>query len=160
MLLNDFTEPKLKFSREKLDAVLAELCGLVITGQQDNPDFNGMVAAAVIDRQGNIATGLNYLYGNSRVHAERAAIDKYEQEFGELPKGSIVVTTLSPCSEDTGDNRYEENCTDLLNSKHVKLAYCGYQDPTQEDRSDFTVIVTSNSQIKDLCKKFANTFLH
>lgn len=159
MILNDFTAPKSRFSNEQLDAVLAELCGLVIKGQQNNPDFNGMVAAAVLDPKGHLATGVNYLYGNYRVHAERAAIDKYEEEYGELPKGSIVITTLSPCSQDTGDNRYEESCTKLLNSKGVKLAYCGYKDPTQDDKNKFTVIITDNSKIKELCKQFADTFL-
>ena len=159
MILNDFTEPRLKFSRDKLDAVLAELCGLLISKQRDNPDFYGMVAAAVVDPKGQLATGVNYLYGNYRVHAERAAIDRYEDEYGKLPRSSIVVTTLSPCSQDTHDNRYEESCTDLLNSKRVKLAYCGYKDPTQDDKNDFTVIVTDNGKIKELCKRFADTFL-
>ena len=158
MILNDFTVPKLRFSNEQLDTVLAELCGLVITGQQDNPDFNGMVAAAVLDPKGRLVTGVNYLYGNYRIHGERAAIDKYEAEYGALPKGSIVITTLSPCSERM-DSRYEESCTDLLNSKGVKLAYCGYKDPTQDDRNKFTVIVTDNSKLKELCKKLADTFL-
>lgn len=159
MILNDFTVPKSKFSNEQLDAVLAELCGLVIEGQQDDPDFNGMVGAAVLDPRGQLVTGVNYLYGNGRVHAERAAIDKYEAEYGELPKGSIVITTLSPCSQDTHDNRHGESCTEFLNSKSVKLAYCGYKDPTQDDKNKFTVIVTDNSKIKDLCKRFADTFL-
>lgn len=159
MILNDFTEPKLKFSRPKLDAVLAELCGLVIAGQQDNPDFFGMVAAAVIDPQGRLVTGVNYLYGNGRVHAERAAIDRYEEAYGELPKGSIVVTTLSPCSQDTHDNRHGASCTAFLNSKHIKIAYCGYKDPTQDDKNRFIVLVTDNSQIKELCKRLADTFL-
>ena len=157
MILNDFVAPRSRFSNEQLDAVLAELCGLVIAGQQDNPDFNGMVAAAVLDPKGRLVTGVNYLYGNYRVHAERAAIDRYEAEYGDLPRGSIVITTLSPCSEKM-TSRYEESCTNLLNKKHVKLAYCGYQDPTQDDRSKFTVIITDNSKIKDLCKRFADTF--
>jgi pyrimidine deaminase RibD-like protein/GNAT superfamily N-acetyltransferase len=160
MILNDFTQPKLKFSREKLDTVLADLCGMVIEGQQDNPDFYGMVAAAVIDPKGRLVTGVNYLYGNSRVHAERAAIDRYEEEYGQLPKGCIVVTTLSPCSEDTHDNRQGASCTAMLNKKRIKLAYCGYQDPTQEKGdNDFTVIITDNGKIKELCKSFADTFL-
>jgi len=160
MILNDFIQPKLKFSREKLDAVLVELCDMVIEGQQDNPDFYGMVAAAVLDTRGRLVTGVNYLYGNSRIHAERAAIDKYEEEYGELPKGSIVITTLSPCCEDTGDNRYGVSCTDLLNEKHIKLAYCGYSDPSQDNTQEkFTIIITENSKIKLLCKKLADTFL-
>ena len=161
MILNDFTQPKLKFSREKLDAVLVELCGMVIEGQQDNPDFYGMVAAAVLDPQGRLVTGVNYLYGDERIHAERAAIDKYEEEYGKLPKGSIVITTLSPCCEDTHDNRYGSSCTDLLNEKHIKLAYCGYSDPSQDNTQEkFTIIITENSKIKLLCKKLADTFLN
>ena len=160
MILNDFTEPKLKFGRDKLDALLTDLCELLIKKQQENPDFYGMVAAAVIDTQGRVVTGVNYLYGNERIHAERAAIDKYEEEYGELPKGSIVVTTLSPCSQDTHDNRQGCCCSELLNHKGVKLAYCGYKDPTQENKQDnFVTIITSNSKIEELCKRFADTFL-
>ena len=159
MILNDFTEPKLKFSRDKLDTLLAELCGLVITHRKENPDFNGWVGAAVIDPQGQLATGTSYYYGNQWVHAERNAIDKYEQEYGELPKGSIVVTTLSPCS-DRMDDRYSKSCTDLLNSRHVKMAYCGYSDPSQENKQDkFATIITDNSKLKELCKQLADTFL-
>jgi pyrimidine deaminase RibD-like protein len=159
MILNDFTAPRERFGREKLDALLAELCGMVEQGQEENPDFYGMVAAAVLDPTGRLATGVNYLYGNGRVHAERAAIDSYEEEYGELPKGSIVITTLSPCSQDTHDNRHGESCTDFLNSKRIKMAYCGYKDPTQEDRSKFTVIITQDAGIEELCKQFADTFL-
>jgi pyrimidine deaminase RibD-like protein len=159
MILNDFTVPKTKYSNEQLDAVLVELCEIILEGKQDNPDFYGSVSAAVIDPKGRLVTGLNYLYGNYRIHAERAAIDKYEEEYGELPKGSIVVTTLSPCS-DRMDSRYEESCADLLNSKGIKLAYCGYNDPTQENTQDkFVTIITENSKLKMLCKKFADTFL-
>lgn len=160
MILNDFTVPKTKFSNDQLDAVLAELCGIVIEGQQDNPDFNGMVAAAVIDPKGRLVTGLNYLYGARRVHAERVAIDKYEQEYGELPKGSIVVTTLTPCTQDHNDNREGCSCSKMLSHKGVKLAYCGYKDPSQENIDDkFITIITENSKLHDLCKKFAHTFL-
>jgi pyrimidine deaminase RibD-like protein len=159
MILNDFTVPKTKYSNEQLDAVLVELCEIILEGKQDNPDFYGSVSAAVIDPKGRLVTGLNYVYGNYRIHAERAAIDKYEAEYGELPKGSIVVTTLSPCS-DRMDSRYEESCADLLNSKGIKLAYCGYNDPTQENTQDkFVTIITENSKLKALCKKFADTFL-
>jgi len=160
MILNDFTAPKEKFSREKLNTVLAELCSLVLQGQKDNPDFYGMVGAAVLDPRGSLVTGVNYLYGNQRIHAERAAIDRYEEEYGELPKGCIVITTLSPCNQDTHDNRLGNSCTDFLNEKRIKMAYCGYNDPTQENKHNkFTVIVTDNPKIKILCKKLADTFL-
>jgi hypothetical protein len=57
-------------------------------------------------------------------------------------------------------SRYEESCADLLNSKGIKVAYCGYNDPTQENTQDkFVTIITENSKLKALCKKFADTFL-
>jgi len=160
MILNDFTIPKSKYSNEQLDAVLVELCEILLNSKQRNEDFYGWVAAAVIDPTGRLVTGVNYLYGDRRVHAERAAIDKYEAEYGELPKGCIVVTTLSPCSHEFNDNREGESCSDLLNSRGVKLAYCGYKDPTQENKHDkFVTIITENSKIRNLCSKFAHTFL-
>ena len=159
MILNDFAQPKLAFSREKLDVLLADLCGMIIKGQTNAPDFYGMVAAAVIDPKGQLATGVNYLYGNERIHAERAAIENYEKEYGELPRGCVVVTTLSPCNQDTGDIK-EVTCTQVLNDKHVKIAYCGYRDPTQHrDDNDFTILITNNEKLEHLCKKFADTFL-
>ena len=149
-----------KLDREKLDQVLAHLCGMIIDGQANDSNFYGMVAAAVIDPAGRTVAGVNYLYGVYRVHAERAAIDKYEQQYGDLPKGSTVVTTLSPCSGDSGDVRQGDPCTDLLNEKHVKTAYCGYRDPTQHDQhNNFTIFITKNPKIKNLCQKFAATFL-
>ena len=159
MILNDFIQPKLAFSREKLDDLLLDLCDKVTKGQTDAPDFYGMVAAAVIDPNGRLATGLNYLYGNQRIHAERDAIDNYEKEFGKLPRGCVVVTTLSPCNQDTGDVK-EITCTEVLNSKHVKIAYCGYRDPTQHrDDNDFTILITKNEKLKQMCKELADTFL-
>ena len=159
MILDDLNRPE-RFSRETLDTVLGTLCELVIKKQQENPDFYGWVGAAVLDSQGRIVTGVNYLYGNGRVHAERAAIDRYEEAYGELPRGCTVITTLSPCCQDTGDNRIEDSCTDYLNEKHVKLAYCGYKDPTQKpEHNKFTIIITDNEKIQQLCKKFADTFL-
>ena len=166
MILNDFTVPKTKYSNEQLDAVLVELCEIVLQGQQDNPDFNGLVAAAVIDPKGRLVTGLNYLYGTRRVHAERAAVDKYEAEYGELPPNSIVVSTLTPCSQQLGnrgdltDHRVGCSCTEMLNHKHIKLAYCGYNDPSQKyTENKFVTIITENSKIKELCKKIAHAFL-
>jgi pyrimidine deaminase RibD-like protein len=153
------TENKLKFSREKLDDLLLDLCDKVTKGQTDAPDFYGMVAAAVIDPTGRLATGINYLYGNVRIHAERDAIDRYEEGYGKLPKGSIVVTTLSPCNTGHYPNhpdRYGEDCQELLDSRGVKFVYCGYKNPEENPDSS---IETDNPKIKKLCKQFADTFL-
>jgi pyrimidine deaminase RibD-like protein len=153
------TENKLKFSRDKLDDLLNDLCEKVIKGQEEAPDFYGMVAAAVIDPTGKLATGINYLYGNERIHAERDAIDNYEKKYGELPPDCIVVTTLSPCNQDTGDIK-EVTCTEVLNKKNIKIAYCGYKDPTQhKEDNDFTILITKNEKIEQMCKELADTFL-
>jgi pyrimidine deaminase RibD-like protein len=153
------TENKLKFSRDKLDDLLNDLCEKVIKAQEEAPDFYGMVAAAVIDPTGRLATGINYLYGNVRIHAERDAIDRYEEGYGKLPKGSIVVTTLSPCNTGHYPNhpdRYGEDCQELLDSRSVKFVYCGYKNPEENPDSS---IETDNPKIKKLCKQFADTFL-
>jgi pyrimidine deaminase RibD-like protein len=153
------TENKLKFSRDKLDDLLSDLCEKVIKGQKEAPAFYGMVAAAVIDPTGHVATGVNYLYGNERIHAERVAIDNYEKKYGELPPDCIIVTTLSPCNQDTGDIK-EITCTEVLNNKNIKIAYCGYKDPTQHrDNNDFKILITKNEKLEKMCKELADTFL-
>jgi pyrimidine deaminase RibD-like protein len=163
MILNDFAQPKSKFSNDKLDAVLAELCELVLQGQKEDPELNGRVGAAVLDPKGRLVTGVGYKHNGKSVHGEYSAIENYENEYGQLPKGCIIITTLSPCNEShdkTADERYGKSCTDLLNSKHIKMAYCGYGDYTQDgDQHKFTVVITSNDKIKKLCKKIADTFL-
>ena len=46
-------------NHDKLDNILAELCSLVIQGQQKGQDL-GMVAAAVLDPDNNCVVGINY----------------------------------------------------------------------------------------------------
>jgi pyrimidine deaminase RibD-like protein len=148
---------------KKLDKILAKLCQLVIKGQQSDKDY-GMVAAGVLDPDNNLVCRLNIPDGiGKRIHAERAAIEAYESKYGLVPKGSIVITTLSPCSEDnveTADERAGIDCTDYLNSKKIKKVYCGYMDPTQDkDNREFNLIETANKKLRHECKKFADTFL-
>ena len=113
----------------KLDRILTKLCEMVIRGQQQDPDL-GMVAAAVLDPDNRCVAGINYPRPNGqRVHAERAAIDAYAQQFGAVPQGSIVITTLSPCSEHM-DERDGTPCTDLLHDHGIHKVYCGYKDST------------------------------
>lgn len=145
---------------KKLDGILHELCKLVVKGQKTNSDHYGMVAAAVLDPDNQLVARLNLPADNGkRIHAERAAMDAYNQEYGEIPEGSIIITTCSPCSEHM-DERYKESCTDLINNSPVKKVYTGYIDPTQEEEHrDFNIMETENESIRDLCKKFAETFL-
>ncbi len=146
---------------EKLDNILSELADLVIKGQKKDADKYGMVAAAVLDNDNNLVQGINLPAPNGkRRHAERVAIDRYVEQYGDIPAGSIIITTCSPCSEHM-DERYGEDCTELINQHGVKKVYAGYMDPTQEEEHrDFNIMETENSSIRDMCKEFADTFLH
>jgi pyrimidine deaminase RibD-like protein len=147
----------------KLNKILTKLCEMVVKGQHSTKDY-GMVAACVLDPDNKIVAGLNGPGPDGkRVHAERVAIEKYENKYGSVPKGSIVITTLSPCNEsddETAANRVGESCTDYLNSKKIKKVYCGYMDPTQDnDNREFNILETGDKSIREECKKFADTFL-
>lgn len=146
---------------EKLDHILDNLCRLVIKGQRTDADKYGMVAAAVLDTDNNLVSGINLPASNGkRRHAERVAIDNYTSKYGSIPEGSIIITTCSPCSEEM-DERYGESCTDLINRSGIKKVYAGYMDPTQEEEQrDFNIMETENGSIRDMCKEFADTFLN
>jgi pyrimidine deaminase RibD-like protein len=155
-------------NQEKLDRILVKLCEMVIEAQQEDSDYFGMVGAAVLDPDNNLAAAVNYPHeDDGRVHAERAAMELYVSQYGSsIPKGSIIITTCSPCNEHsdlTADGRYGESCTELVNNSTVHKVYCGYQDPSQgDDKHDertFTLEETRNPAIRALCKKFADTFL-
>lgn len=148
---------------EKLDKILVDLCQMVIAGQKSNPQRWGYVAAAVVDYKNRICKAVNYYdtRTSNRVHAERAALDAYYEKYGEkLPKGSIIVTTCSPCSVDSMDGRYGQSCTDLINEAGVHKVYAGFEDTTQnEQQKHFTLEITNNPKINKLCERFASTFL-
>lgn len=155
-------------NHEKLDMILVKLCEMVIEGQHEDSDYFGMVAAGVLDPDNNLAASVNYPHEDGgRVHAERAAMELYVSQYGSsIPKGSIIITTCSPCNEHndkTADGRYGESCTELVNNSTVHKVYCGYQDPSQgddeHDERTFTLEETRNPAIRSLCEKFANTFL-
>lgn len=144
---------------EKLDNILVKLCHMVVMGQRDNPDYYGMVAAAVIDNDNNIVARLNLPAGEKRMHAEHVALNAYREQYGEPEAGSIIVTTCSPCNEAMSE-RYGESCTDLINQSKIRKVYCGYRDPSQtEEQRKFTLQESTNKKIRELCKDFANTFL-
>jgi pyrimidine deaminase RibD-like protein len=147
----------------KLDRILAKLCEMVVKGQSSDKDY-GMVGACVLDPDNKIVAGLNSPGAKGkRVHAERVAIEKYEQKYGEVPEGSIVITTLSPCNEsddETAENRDGESCAAYINAKGIEKVYCGYIDPTQDnDIRNFNLMETSDQDIRKECKSFADTFL-
>lgn len=151
----------------KLDKILVKLCAMVIDHKSEDSDHYGMVAAAVLDPANNIVARVNYKHTDgTRVHAERAAIDDYMKKYGAIPEGSIIITTLSPCNEHsdiTAKGRHGHSCTSLINKSAAHKVYCGYMDPSQgdddHDERIFTLQETNNRHIRELCKKFADTFL-
>ena len=148
----------------KLDRILTNCCEMIIQKHRENSNYYGMVAACVVDPDDNHIYAVNYMSDmGTRVHAERAATDKYIKKYGKVPNNSIIVTTLSPCSEPM-DERYSDSCTMLINELGIHKVYCGYEDPTQVDSNTynhkkFHVMETRNKKIQELCKKFADTFL-
>ena len=151
-------------NREKLDRILVELCQHIIQGQQHDPVKYGMVAACVLDPKNRKVLSVNEAAEDgTRKHAERVAIERYVEKYGDIPTGSIILTTLSPCNEDDTEmaaGRFGESCTDLINNSNVKKVYCGYMDPSQHnDHTEYTLEDTGNDDIQRLCKQFADTFL-
>jgi len=134
---------------------------MVINGQKKDPELYGMVAAAVLDPDNNCVAALNYRAHDSDVHGERAAIEAYHHRFGEIPKGSIILTTCSPCTEPMPD-RAGESCKDLISSTNVHKVYAGYRDPSQQtfggDKT-YHLQITRNKKIQALCQAFADTWL-
>lgn len=151
-------------NRDKLDRILVELCRHIIDKQQDDPIKYGIVAACVLDpKNRKVLCANEAVESGGRKHAERVAIEEYIKKYGDIPNGSIIITTLSPCNEydtEMAASRYGESCTDLINNSNVRKVYCGYSDPSQDnDHEDYTLEETANKDIKELCKKFADTFL-
>ena len=133
---------------------------MIVKGKQDRPDYYGMVAAAVVDPDNQIVARLNRPgKDGKRIHAEHAAMLDYKNKYGDIPEGSIVVTTLSPCNEQMAE-RDGPSCTELINNSVIKKVYCGYMDPTQDDDTrQFNLMETADKGIRNQCKQFADTFL-
>jgi pyrimidine deaminase RibD-like protein len=147
-------------NHDKLDQILVRLCEMVVEGQYKKKLNLGVVAAAVLDPDNNCVVGINYpTKDGRRVHGERAAIDSYEARFGEIPAGSIIITTCSPCTQPM-DERAGINCSDLVDQVGVHKVYAGYKDPTQDfGHKHYHIEITRNPKIQALCKAFADTFL-
>ena len=137
--------------RDELDAILAELCEMILDGQEKDSDYYGVVAACVLGPNGQKLCRTSYKDDDKYVHAERAAIEAY----GDIGPECMIVTTLSPCNNPM-DDRAGESCEDLISKVGIKHVYCGYKDPSQDQDSS---IETDNPRLLELCKRFADTFL-
>lgn len=137
--------------REELDSILAELCELVLSNQEKDSEYYGMVGACVLGPEGQKVCRTSYQDNKKYVHAERAAIEAY----GDISPECIVVTTLSPCNSPMND-RAGESCEDLIAEYGIEHVYSGYKDPTQGGDDS---IETRNEKLRELCKRLADTFL-
>lgn len=148
---------------DKLDLLMTELVEMIIGSQQNDPQGFGMVAAGVLDPENRFVPALNHVnYDTGRhTHAERAAIEKYTSMHGPVPTGSIIITTLSPCTDPHSDEREGDSCNDLISGSTVHKVYCGYVDPTQEQdrRKTYHLQCTKNQRLQQLCKLIADQFL-
>ena len=156
MIVNEILTAPSNNPQDELDSILAKCCELVLNGQEQDADFYGMVGSCIVFPDGQLIYGINYeAEDGTRVHAERAALERCTDVSPEC----IVVTTLSPCNTDQYPNhpdRHGEDCQKLLDSYGIKHVYCGYKNPEENQDSS---IETGNSKLRELCKKFADTFL-
>ena len=148
---------------DKLDQLMVQLIEMIIGSHQNDPEGFGMVAAGVLDNENRFVPALNHVeYGTGKhIHAERAAMDKYRDMHGDIQPGSIIITTLSPCTDEATAERLGDSCDTLINLGPVHKVYCGYIDHTQEPNQHKTYHLqcTKNKKLEQLCKQIASTFL-
>ena len=147
-------------STDRLDRILADCIEELFRRRAEDPEYWGLVAAAVLDPDNIVVYGVNHMTDRgTRKHAERVAIENYEDRFGTVPAGSIIVTTLSPCSEDMSE-RWGDSCTEMINDSDIRKVYAGCEDRPQVDtdryrHKRFRVKVTENPRLRKLCQRIA-----
>lgn len=148
---------------EKLDQLLVGLVEMILGAHKYDPRGFGLVAAGVLDNDNRFVPALNYVDFESgkHVHAERAAIEQYQKMHGDVPSGSIIITTLSPCTDEDSVERLGDSCDQLVTHSPIHKVYCGYMDPTQNPNlhKTYHLQCTKNEKLNQLCKMVADTFL-
>jgi len=145
----------------KLDKLLEGLCDLVDKGQHANGDF-GLVGAGLLSLKYPYMARLNRPGDDGRIHAEHAVFIDFINKYGEIPEGTVLLTTLSPCNKHM-DERDGPSCADLTDKYGIKKVYCGLIDPTQHkgesDHRHYNLMETQNPEIRKRCEEFAESFL-
>jgi pyrimidine deaminase RibD-like protein len=119
----------------------------------------GEVGAAIIDNHSRIVAALSTPSQGKWRHAEYNAIEAYNKKYGEIPSGSVMITTCSPCSERMPD-RHGASCMHRINQQPIHLVYSGFQDLTQHIHShNFQLVITKNETIHTRCKTYAEGFM-
>lgn len=156
---DDLKESEEIHSYKRLDGILNKLYDLVKKRQDRDSEKYGSVGACVLDPDNRIIAATSSLKEGKWVHAEKNAIDKYQEQYGSIPEDSIIITTCSPCSE-AMDDRFGSSCTDVINNSGIKKVYAGFMDPTQsEEQREFNIMETADSDIRQKCKELASEFL-
>lgn len=85
------------------------------------------VGAVLVKDEEILETGYTReLEGNT--HAEQCALEKYRQRTGEdVPEGTILYTTMEPCSYRLSGNT---PCADRILSSNIKTVFVGVLEPT------------------------------
>jgi pyrimidine deaminase RibD-like protein len=103
-------------------------------------------------------------------HAERNALNNYLDAFGLPTRGSVMITSLSPCKKDD-PTRYGVSCTDMLlgnDPEHSGLVipklHVGFIDPWQPTLEEylalgFEITVAQDAKIHDACRRLFDFFL-
>jgi pyrimidine deaminase RibD-like protein len=155
VIINEILTAPSNDPRAELDAILVDLCELAINNHEKDPEYYGLVASCVICPDGTRIYGINHEKDGLRVHAERDALDRCPNPGPDC----LVVTTCSPCNTAKDPNhkeRYGEDCQAMLDQYGIEHVYCGYKNPQEDPDSS---IETQNPKIRELCKRFADTFL-
>jgi pyrimidine deaminase RibD-like protein len=144
---------------ELYDQILIILCDMIDYQSIHNPEKYGEVGAAIVDPDSRIVVGLSTASNGKWRHAEYTAIVAYNKKYGEIPPGSVIITTCSPCSARMPD-RYGASCTHRINQQPIPLVYCGFEDPTQLTHlHNFKLVITQNTHIHDRCEIHAQRFM-
>jgi len=144
---------------ELYDQILTILCDMIDYQSIHNPEKYGEVGAAIVDPDSRIVVGLSTASNGKWRHAEYTAIVAYNKKYGEIPPGSVIITTCSPCSARMPD-RYGASCTHRINQQPIPLVYCGFEDPTQLTHlHNFKLVITQNTHIHDRCEIHAQRFM-
>ena len=139
----------------ELDIILAE-CFLEILKHWDGNKESGSVGAAIVAPGREAVVAASYHRNGVWCHAERHAIEKFQNLYGDIPSDATVVTTLSPCFAVMCD-RDGMSCTDLIESLGISRVYSAIDDITQHQHSGrkelpFVLTITDNASAKAMGK--------
>jgi pyrimidine deaminase RibD-like protein len=145
-----------------LDKILIDLVNFVEARLSINDKIYGRVGAAIIDPSGHVVCATAFQHRDGRwVHAERAALQEYRRMYGRIPIGSVMVSTLSPCTDDMPfEWRRGESCTSMCLRNKISRAHYGYLDHTQSNEfGDLVTSVTTNALVANRCRSLAETLI-